>query len=269
MCLYMKKGIFFLAAAVCGLVSCSSEQGVGIVAHRGYWNCEAGGMSHNSIASLKAACDAGFWGTEFDVNITADGQLLVYHDSEIDGKMICEHEKSEFDGCRLPNGEPIPLLGEYLDVAKAYPATTLVLELKPHADEAQQQAAVDGIVSLLKSRGLFSPKQVIFISFSMNECRLLAEAAPGFTVQYLGSDSDIETMKANGVNGIDMHFPVFLGDPKWKEEARENGFSINVWTVNKEDDIRRCLESGVDFVTTNEPELTRRIMKEMGIKERR
>ena len=144
-----------------------------------------------------------------------------------------------------------------------------MLELKPHADENQQQDAVDGIVSCLKSHGLFSPERVIFISFSMNECRLFAKAAPGFTVQYLGSDSDFETMKANGVNGIDMHFPAFLGDPKWKEDARENGFSINVWTVNKDEDIRRCLEAGVDFITTNEPELTRRIMKEMGIRERR
>ena len=129
----MKNGIFFLAAAMCGLVSCASEQGVGIVAHRGYWNCEEGGMSHNSIASLKAACEHGFWGTEFDVNITADGQLLVFHDSEIDGKMICEHNKSEFDGYRLPNGESIPLLSEYLDVAKDWPETTLVLELKQAA----------------------------------------------------------------------------------------------------------------------------------------
>lgn len=265
----MKNGILFLAAAMCGLVSCASEQGVGIVAHRGYWNCEEGGMSHNSIASLKAACEHGFWGTEFDVNITADGQLLVFHDSEIDGKMICEYNKSEFDGYRLPNGEPIPLLDEYLALAKDWPETTLVLELKPHADENQQQAAVDGIVSCLKSHGLFSPERVIFISFSMNECRLFSKAAPGFTVQYLGSDSDFETMKANGVNGIDMHFPAFLGDPKWKEDARENGFSINVWTVNKDEDIRRCLEAGVDFITTNEPELTRRIMKEMGIRERR
>ena len=181
-------------------------------------------MSHNSIASLKTACEHGFWGTEFDVNITADGQLLVFHDSEIDGKMICEHNKSEFDGYRLPNGEPIPLLDEYLALAKDWPETTLVLELKPHADENQQQAAVDGIVSCLKSHGLFSPERVIFISFSMNECRLFAKAAPGFTVQYLGSDSDFETMKANGVNGIDMHLPAFLGDPKWKEDAGETLF---------------------------------------------
>ena len=125
-----------------------------------------------------------------------------------------------------------------------------MLELKPHADENQQQDAVDGIVSCLKSHGLFSPERVIFISFSMNECRLFSKAAPGFTIQYLGSDSNFETMKANGVNGIDMHFPAFLGDPKWKEDARENGFSINVWTVNNVSDMLNFIAKGVSLITT-------------------
>ena len=48
-----------------GLVTVEQKpvKGVGIVAHRGYWNCEAGGFARNSIAALKAAQDAGFWGS--------------------------------------------------------------------------------------------------------------------------------------------------------------------------------------------------------------
>ena len=68
--------------------------GVGIVAHRGYWNCEAGGFARNSVASLKAAQDAGFWGSEFDVNMTADSVLLVFHDSSLGGKRIDQNPYS-------------------------------------------------------------------------------------------------------------------------------------------------------------------------------
>ena len=50
---------------------------VGIVAHRGYWNCEAGGRARNSLAAFKAAHEAGFWGTEFDVCMTADGPVSL------------------------------------------------------------------------------------------------------------------------------------------------------------------------------------------------
>ena len=73
------------AAAVLALAACSSakkvsynpETGfpvidqkgdVAIVAHRGFWKSEQGGMSENSIASLKAAQDAGLWGSECDIH---------------------------------------------------------------------------------------------------------------------------------------------------------------------------------------------------------
>lgn len=255
----MKRILLFLAA-VCGVCACSSEHEIGIVAHRGYWNCEEGGMSHNSLASLRAACEHGFWGSEFDVNLTADNCLLVYHDSEIDGKKICEHNRADFDAVRLPNGEAIPTLDEYLDLAVNYPKTKLVLELKSHKDAIQQRTAVDGIVASLKAHGLFSPERVMFISFSIDQCRLLAEAAPKFTVQYLDADKDFETLKANKVNGIDMRYKNFIAEPQWNEGARANGFSVNVWTVNKEAQLRKCIDARVDQITTNEPELLRSIL---------
>ncbi len=255
------KNIFMLTvAALCGFCACAPKHEVGIVAHRGYWNCAEGGMSHNSIASLKAACEHGFWGTEFDVNMTSDGELLVYHDSEIEGKRINFTPKAEFDHVRLPNGEPVPTLDEYLTVAQNYPKTKLVLELKWH-DAALEQQAVDAVVASLKAHGLFTPERVMFISFSLSECNRLAKAAPGFTVQYLNDDcDDFNILTANGVNGIDMYFPTFLGDPKWKEGARANGYGINVWTVNGEEDIRRCVGEGVDFITTDNPELARTVL---------
>lgn len=263
----MKRTLLLTFAALCSFCACTSQHGVGIVAHRGYWKCEEGGMSHNSIAALKAACEHGFWGTEFDVNMTSDGQLLVYHDGEIEGKRINFTPKAEFDHVRLPNGEPIPTLDEYLAMAENYPKTKLVLELKWH-DAALEHQAVDAVVASLKAHGLFTPERVMFISFSLSECGLFAQAAPGFTIQYLGSDRDFDALNENGVNGIDMYFPTFLGDPKWKEGARANGYGINVWTVDGKDDIRRCIGEGIDFLTTNEPELARSILKDMdGVKE--
>lgn len=264
----MKKSLL-LIAAVCGLCSCSAGPAVGIIAHRGYWNCEEGGMSHNSIAALKAACEHGFWGTEFDVNLTADNQLLVYHDGAIEGKKICEHNFADFSDFRLPNGEKIPTLDEYLDVAVKYPKTRLVLELKPHDDESQQRIAVDGIISSLERHGLFSPDRVMFISFSLSECRLFAESAPGFTVQYLDTDNDVKTLIENHVNGIDIYYKAFLTEPKWHDDARANGFSINVWTVDDEESLRSCVDAKVDQITTNNPELLRSILAEKGVRELR
>ena len=71
-----------LAAATVTLAQ-AQKKASAIVAHRGYWNCEAGGYARNSLAALESAQKAGFWGSEFDVNMTADSVLLVFHDAHV------------------------------------------------------------------------------------------------------------------------------------------------------------------------------------------
>ena len=85
-----------------------------IVAHRGFWNCEEAGYARNSVAALKCAQDNHFWGSEFDVNMTADSVLIVFHDSFIDGKRIEDYPYSEFADFKLANGECIPTIDQYL-----------------------------------------------------------------------------------------------------------------------------------------------------------
>lgn len=261
--------LVIISTTIC-FSSCSPKHYVSIVAHRGYWDCPQGGYSHNSIASLKAACEKGFWGAEFDVNMTADGVLLVFHDNKIDGKVINYTNKKEFDYYRLPNNETIPTLDEYLTVAKRYPKTKLVFELKEHLSDELENRAVAASVEALKRQNLFHPSRVMFISFSLSECRKLAEAAPGFTVQYLEKDQTMDVLKQNKVNGIDLQFKAFLNRPSWIKEARENNFSINSWTVNKEEDIKAVLNLDIDQITTNAPELVRSVIKQSkNLKERK
>lgn len=256
------RTILFIISAIFCLSGCSPKKYVSIIAHRGYWDCPQGGYSHNSIASLKAACEQGFWGIEFDVNMTADEVLLVFHDDKIDGKMINYTNKKEFDYYRLPNNETIPTLDEYLTVAKKYSKTKLVFELKEHHSNDLENRAVAVSIETLKRHNLFHPNRVMFISFSLSQCRKLAEAAPGFTVQYLEKDQTIDVLKQNKVNGIDLQFRAFFNNPLWIQEARENNFSINTWTVNKEEDIRAILKMDIDQITTNAPELVRSIIKQ-------
>ncbi len=64
----------------------------------------------------------------------------------------------------------------------------LVFELKKQIDKAHEDYMVDQSVKALKEHGLYNPKRVIFISFSLNMCERLAALCPGFTVQYLGQE---------------------------------------------------------------------------------
>ena len=85
------------------MAEAQKTDGAGIVAHRGFWNCEQAGYAKNSLAALKCAQEAGFWGSEFDVNMTSDGVLLVYHDSYIEDKKIENNPYEAFKYYRLKN----------------------------------------------------------------------------------------------------------------------------------------------------------------------
>ena len=196
---------------------------VGIVAHRGYWNCEEGGYARNSFAAFKAAAQAGFWGTEFDINMTADGQFLVFHDEVIDGRRIDQTDYSALKDYRLENGEPIPTLDEFLEYASAQKTfPMLVFELKGHITDELQDRAVAGSIEKLKEYGMFDPSKVMFISFYIRQCNLLAKAAPGFTVQYLGKDQSVDGLLDNMVNGIDAHYDYLLNTPDYMVDKHKN-----------------------------------------------
>lgn len=264
----MKSKVLIAAALAfsCLLTACSSEHKVAIVAHRGYWESEAAGKAHNSIAALAEAQRIGVWGSEFDVNMTNDGVLLVFHDGEVNGKAFIEHDAADFADVTLPNGENIPTLDEYLDQFEKGRDCRLVFELKTHPSEFTE-IAVDKSIAALKEHGLFDPKQVIFISFSIEQCELFAKKCPGFTVQFLNDTYSIEQLCEKGINGIDSHYNVFYRDSTWYSAAREHSMSINAWTVNEEHDIHKMIELGVDYITTNKPEKVRAILKDMGVKE--
>ena len=36
---------------------------------------------------------------------------------------------------------------------------------------------------------------------------------------------------------------------------------VNVWTVDNEDNMKALIEHGVDFITTNEPEVLQKLLK--------
>ena len=232
-----------------------------IVAHRGFWNCEEAGYAKNSIAALRCAQEAGFWGSEFDVNITADSVLIVYHDGEIDGKKIEDHPYSEFKDFKIANGETIPTIDEFLAQGKKYPATKLVYEFKPQSNPETENTFVNLAIANLAENGLLDPDRAMFLSFSRNICERLARMLPGYTVQYLNSDMDPDQLHELKVNGVDYNHEVFVKNPKWYKMARKNGMSVNAWTVNKEEDMVRMIKLGVDQITTDYPLELRALLK--------
>ncbi len=259
--------IAIMLTALLSLAACSQPQRTGIVAHRGFWNCEEAGYAKNSIASLRCAQEAGFWGSEIDVHITADDVLVVNHDDDFDGIPIQTNTFDTFKDVRLKNGEPVPTFEMYLEQVEKCPTTVLVCELKPQYAVDREDRLVELAVEQLKARDLFKPERVIFISFSWHICEVIAEKYPEFTNQYLESDKTPAEVHAAGINGIDYDHDVLAENPTWVKEAHDLGMTTNAWTPTDDEDQVRMLSQGITFITTDKPLRAREIFKELGIVE--
>lgn len=255
------KRLFLLLLAGCLMTACSEKPAEPqVVAHRGYWKTE--GSAQNSIASILNAGRIGAYGSEFDVNLTCDGALVVNHDFTYHGLKIYENTLADLrcDTLRLSNGEIIPTLDEYLEASKQYPEMKLVFELKSEGDPQYEAVALPACVEAITRLGVAD--RVEFISFSLSACKEFARLMPKNIVEYLGGEIAPAELHKMGITGIDYEYNVFYEHPEWIGEAHKLGMVVNTWTVNKEEDMRKLLELGVDQITTNEPELAQRVIKE-------
>ncbi len=263
----MKK--ICLMIALCAMVAgCSpKEHKIAIAAHRGYWDCEAAGYAQNSIASLQQAHNQGLWGSEFDVRITADRELIVNHDPTVGGMSIIDTTLEALRQATLANGEHPSTVDEYLTAGAACEGTMLVYELKSYPDrEDLENELTDLTIEALKRCNIYDPERVMFISFSLNICKRIADLCPGFTNQYLNGDLDPDAVLSEGINGIDYEYGVLCSHPEWVARAHELGMSVNVWTVNGREEIQKMIDLGVDCITTNAPLLARELLGERELK---
>lgn len=221
-----------------------------VIAHRGFWATE--GSAQNSRESLRKALEMKIYGSETDVWLTPDGHLMVNHDKELDGHVIMN---TPADSCRmltLANGEKMPELTEFLDMLKASDSPTkLIIEIKDHGDAARNRAAATATVKAVKKAGV--QNKVEYISFSDDACNQIATDDPHAKVAALTGGIAPAERKKIGCTGIDYHINEFRKHPEWVKEARQLGMTVNVWTVNKPDEMAEMTNLGVQFITTDRP----------------
>lgn len=100
-------------------------------AHRGLHNQDTS-VPENSLAAFKAAGEAGY-GVELDVQLSRDGQVVVFHDDELGRVCGVEGNVGDYDWAQLKEmqlcgtDETIPLFTEVLEVLSGAP---VIVELK-------------------------------------------------------------------------------------------------------------------------------------------
>lgn len=229
-----------------------------VIAHQGAWKADS--LPSNSIASLQRAIELGCYGSEFDVHLTKDDILVVNHDRDFYGLDIATSTYQELLAITHPNGESIPTAEAYLREGMGQKQTKLVFELKP-SSLGQERAlhAADLTVELVKK--VEADEYVEYILFDYQAAKRIIELDPQAKVSYLNGDVPPSQAKADGFYGLDYNIKVFREHPGWIDEAKELGLAVNVWTINEAADMEDFIGQGVDFITTDEPQLLQALLQ--------
>lgn len=233
-----------------------------IIAHRGYWKALPT-LTQNSRASLQAAIDERFYGSETDLWITKDDVLIINHDGSFKGHKIEESTYAELQNLKLSNGETIPTLDDFLSILRdrTDSPTKLIIEIKS-SNTGREIVAAEKTVAMVSSFDV--ENRVEYISFSYGVCKKIKEISPESEVYYLSTAG--REPKQLVSDGIFMNYEcdVWKVNPSWIDEAHLLNLKTNVWTVDNRNQIYDFISWGIDYITTNNPFLATQIRNGIG-----
>lgn len=248
------KNLLLLATFL--LCTMGIEAQTKVIAHRGFWKTT--GSAQNSITSITKADSIHCFGSEIDLWVTSDGKVMVNHDPVFNGVTLETSPYNEVKGLKLANGEYMPTFDKYLKTAKKL-GVQLIVEIKTHKDLARQNLCIDKALKMVKKAKM--QDRVTYIAFSLDACKKLKADAPANTeVYYLNGDLAPQEIKNLGFAGIDYDKKVLKDHPEWIEQCHNLGLKVNVWTVNKMEDLRTFVDQKVDYITTNEPVMLQELL---------
>jgi glycerophosphoryl diester phosphodiesterase len=221
-----------------------------VIAHRGAWKHHEG--SQNSLTALKDAIKLGCEASEFDVWLSSDDQLVISHDPEIGGRKVEESTLADLQTVQLKNGDRVPTLEEYITAIMEQYKTRLVLELKPSGKGRGTQLATQAVAMVHAKK---AQAWMFYISFDYNICKTIKALDPTAKIAYLNGDKTPEQLRADGIWGLDYHQQVFKKDPQLIATAKQQQVTTNAWTIDSPEIMDELLKGGIDFITTNEPEI--------------
>jgi len=228
-----------------------------VLAHRG----ATAVAPENTVQAFVAARALGADGVELDVHRTADGGLVLNHDADARGLgVLAERTEAEIRAAR----PEIPTLDEALEACAGMLVNVEVKNLPGDADYDPAERVAAGVVELLGRRGLRD--DVLVSSFnleSVNRVRALDASIPTGFLTLVGMDpvDGVDVAHAHGHGAVNPDVRSLAGGAAVAtiSRAHELGMTVNVWTVNDEDEMRRLADAGVDAVITDVPDVARRV----------
>ena len=234
---------------------------VEVTAHRGY----SAAYPENTIPAFKGAIQVGADWAELDVQQTADGEVIVMHDSNLKRTTGLDKEvwQVTWDEIKdLDNGSwfdkkyqtvRIPTLEEVLKVCRG--KIHLNIEIKPsgHDKDLEKQVA-----KLLKKYHMRDT--CVVSSLKYDSLRKIKQADDSIETAYItsvsyGNFTDLEYADGYSVEST-------LLSKSFVNKAQKAGKQIYVWTVNSEERLEKVVGMGIDNVITDDPVMAKELIYE-------
>ena len=234
---------------------------VEVTAHRGY----SAAYPENTIPAFKGAIQVGADWAELDVQQTADGEVIVMHDSNLKRTTGLDKEvwQVTWDEIKdLDNGSwfdkkyqtvRIPTLEEVLKVCRG--KIHLNIEIKPsgHDKDLEEQVA-----KLLKKYHMRDT--CVVSSLKYDSLRKIKQADDSIETAYItsvsyGNFTDLEYADGYSVEST-------LLSKSFVNKAQKAGKQIYVWTVNSEERLEKVVGMGIDNVITDDPVMAKELIYE-------
>jgi glycerophosphoryl diester phosphodiesterase len=230
-----------------------------IYAHRG----ASAYAPENTMAAFKKALEMGAQGIELDIHLTGDGHVVVAHDEALgrtcNGSGVIEETElkklmdldfgywfsEEFEG------EKIPLLTDVIDLVRG---KGIILNIEIKASRKYYNPGLgQKTARIVRDYGI--QDFVIVSSFNHYSLLDIRKESPEIVTAplYVGLFADIwDYCKKIGAAAVHPCFTDVV--PEMIVGCKKNGLTVNVWTVDKEDDIKEAASMGVDGIITNVPD---------------
>lgn len=244
-----------------------------VMAHRG------GGdeAAENSMAAFRRLGEIGIRYLETDAQLTADGQVVLCHDSSLERTysgegLISEHTYSEILRLRDADGGQMPLLA---DVLNEFPELYLNLDAKTNE-------VAEPMLQVLEDHDALGRTMIASFSEGRLE-KIRKEAGPEVSTS-LGvsaimrlmaaaqTNSNAETWRVPGprrraraAQVPDRTRGIRVLDPRLVATSHAAGLAVHVWTINDPDQMVNLVQMGVDGIITDRPSMAKEIFQDMGV----
>jgi glycerophosphoryl diester phosphodiesterase len=230
-----------------------------LIAHRGFRNS----FPQNTMLAFTSAIKSGATSLECDVQISLDGDPIVFHDTTVDALTdgagtVSVLTTSYLQGLTFDetastiySAVKMPLFSDVLDYCKSA-GVILYPEIKGYRTQADIALMINAINAAKMQ------EQVVVQSFIQSDLDYVRSINKTIRVGLLGSSSTpsvytqaIEDMRDLGRAYIFWNYAAVLTTPDILTVANANKVPVAVWTVNDSTDAKALMKLGVNDIMSD------------------